>query len=150
MDLRGRTANVGPTDSPSVAVEQPTTPPPADEPLEERTARGLVEPIGQLHGEPAPEEPAAAPAPAKAEDIKLASNVRNSHPAPVNVLPRPRTVRGSSNRRGAVRSPVLGAPADMASTPATDTGPDWQVSVRQGSQSNRGPDRGTNGAPILD
>jgi hypothetical protein len=150
MDLRGRAPNVGSTDSPSGTVERPTASPPADEPIAERTARGLVEPIAQPHDEPAPEEPAAAPAAAKAED-KLASSARISHPVPVNVLPRPRsTVRGGSNRRGAVRSPVLGSPVNMASTPATDTGPDWQVSVRQSSQGNRGPDRGTNGAPILD
>jgi serine/threonine protein kinase len=150
MDLRGRATNVGSTDTPSAVAERPSAPAPAEEPVDERTARGLVEPIGQAHGEPGAED-LLAPATPKVEE-KAAPAPSKPHPVAVSMLPRGRSVRGASNNRRAsnVRSSVLAAPADVGSSaPASDTGPDWKVSARQSSQ-NRGPDRGTNNAPILD
>jgi hypothetical protein len=152
LDLRGRAANVGPTDSPSVAATPPSPPAPAaaEEPVEERAARGLVDPIGQAHGEPAAEDLlAAAPSPPKPEEKPVVT--RSSRAVAVSMLPRQRAVRsgGNGRRSSTVRSPALAAPGEGASA-AADTAPDWKVSARQGSQGNRGPDRGTNNAPILD
>jgi len=153
MDLRGRATNVGSADTPSAVAERPSTPAPAEEPVEERTARGLVEPIGPAHGEPAAED-LLAPTTPKAEErlAPPAPAPSKSHPVAVSMLPRGRSLRSASNGRrgGPVRSPVLAAPEVGSPAPATDTGPDWKVSARQSSQSNRGPDRGTNNAPILD
>jgi serine/threonine-protein kinase len=147
MDLRGRTTTVA-TPEPAPAAEQPAAPA-VEEPIVERTARGLSEPIGEVHGESAPEEHVAPASPKT--DERTDSTTRNSHAVVVASAPRTRSVRSPGRRNAPVRSPAA-APMDVAGAAATSdaTVPDWKMSSRQSSQSNRGPDRGTNGAPILD
>jgi serine/threonine-protein kinase len=142
-----------PAAAPSAAAPSAEATKPVEEPVAERVARGLSEPIGELHGEPVHEEP-VHPAPTKLEE-KAAAPVRSGKLLALNPPARGRAVRSSAARRSSARS-AAAAPAtaiSVSTSPASsgDSGdPDWVISSRgQGSQS-RGPDRGTNNAPILD
>ncbi len=137
MEIRGRT-NV--PDEATPAVPAPSAP--AEEPVAERIERELSDPIGEARGEPEVAEqpaPPAPPAPSKPE----------SRPAP-----RERTAAAPPRRNRRTTPRPVAAPAratQTASAPASgETGPDWVLSSRRSSSSNRGPDRGTNNAPILD
>ena len=151
MDLRGRTTNVSTTDAPATApVEQPRAPTPAEEPIAERTARGLSEPIGEARGEAAPEEPPAA---APKEPATASSFGRGGHTLALNQPARSNRVArsGGARRNNVTRSPVAPPNTDAVGVASsTEASPDWKISSRQSSRSNRGPDRGTNNAPILD
>jgi hypothetical protein len=144
MDLRGHATTVA-APEPAPAAEQPVARA-AEEPVEDRTARGLSEPIAEAHGEAAPEEP-PAPAPPRGGD--RVSEPRN-HPVAMTPPPRTRVARSINRRNATVRSPAA-APLDApGGAPTTETGPDWKISSRQSSQGGHGTERGTNGAPILD
>ncbi|MEY2931193.1 MAG: Serine/threonine-protein kinase PrkC [Pseudomonadota bacterium] len=149
MDLRGRsTTQVA--NAPSEPASPEPSPPPTvvEEPLAERTARDLAEPIGEAHGEPSVDEVVAVPQPTAKEEEKPAATPTKRV---VASLVRNRSVR---NRRPSanVRQPVVAAPAESSasSTSSGESGPDWVVSSRQSGTNSRGPDRGTNNAPILD
>ena len=142
MDLRGHATTAAA--APAPAVEPPVAPA-AEEPVVDRAARGLVEPIAEAHGEPAAEEH-PEPAPPKPG----VTSVPRNHPVAAAAPARNRVARNTSRRNAAVRSPVA-APLDVAAgAPTSETGPDWKISSRQSSQGSHGPERGTNGAPILD
>jgi len=141
LDLRGPTTSDDKLDPPNTAP-----PSPAEEPVADRTARGLGDPIGEARGEPASEE--AAPPPAKPEEKALIA--RNSHvPQASNPSPRSRAVRGNG-RRTLVTRPAAPTSVAAPAAAATESVPDWLMSQRQNGSANRGPDRGTNNAPILD
>ncbi|MEO8177809.1 MAG: protein kinase, partial [Deltaproteobacteria bacterium] len=159
MDLRGRTTNVAATDVPGEAVpgtdpvEQPQAPTPTEEPVAERTARGLSEPIGEARGEAAPEEPAAPPAKEPKEQGTGSSLGRGGHALALNQPARSNRVArtGGGRRNNVARPPVTAPNTDAAGAASSaETSPDWKISSRQSTRSNRGPDRGTNNAPILD
>jgi serine/threonine-protein kinase len=155
MDLRGRTTNVAATDIPGTAVpgtpvEPPPAPAPTEEPVAERTARGLSEPIGEARGESAPEEPAAPPPKEQAMGSSLG---RGGQVLALNQPTRSNRVArsGGARRNNVARPPVKASSAEVAgAASSTEASPDWKISSRQSSQANRGPDRGTNNAPILD
>jgi serine/threonine-protein kinase len=141
------------------AVDRAEPPPTAapEEPVAERVAKGLSEPIGALQGETiAAAEPEAAPPPApeKEKAAPLPSPPARSDSARTAqaTSARGRPARNGGSRRTTPRR----APPSPSSAPAAEpssaepTGPDWMVSARGSSSSSRGPDRGTNNAPILD
>jgi Protein kinase domain len=155
LDLRGQpqatTVNDPEPPSPPV-VDAPSTQPAAvQDPIVERTARGLADPIGEVRGESAPEE-APAP-PVKVEERAL---VNRSNRAAVAANTPVRTKAGRGNGRRNVFVPRSSAPAFQPASLAapanapTEGGPDWVISQRQNASGSRGADRGTNNAPILD
>jgi len=91
---------------------------------------------------PAPAEPVVEP---EASKPVIQDTLRNRVTASL-ARNRPRTRRvAPTTSRPAAQVAVSTAPA------AEESGPDWKISSRQSaSSSGRGPDRGTNGAPILD
>jgi eukaryotic-like serine/threonine-protein kinase len=145
MDLRGRTTTPVAEAPSEPAAPEPSAPIAVDEAVAERTKAGLSEPIGEARGEPAADEPVAAPPAPKAEEKPAAP------PKRVAQLVRNRSVRGR-RQAAAVRQPVVAAPSSASAAAASggESGPDWVVSSRQSNDSGRGPDRGTNNAPILD
>jgi serine/threonine-protein kinase len=58
--------------------------------------------------------------------------------------------RPSRTRRAPTTTSRPAAPAAPSAAPAAADSPDWMISSRQSVSTGRGPDRGTNGAPILD
>jgi hypothetical protein len=152
MELRGRSA----AEAPAAAPEQPSPAPaalPIEQPVAERVAQGLNEPIGALHGESAPEspkEPVAAVNTPKAEEKPVVSR-RTLALNP----PRARTGRLSGSRRPSAStrpasSLPVATPVSTSAAPGSDGEPDWVISSRGQGAQGHGPDRGTNNAPILD
>lgn len=152
MEIRGRPADLAPPESARALTpdEKPQVVVPAQEPVAERTARGLSEPIGEVHGEGGSEELAVAEP--KAPPIVVSSARSSGRVLALNQQPRNRVARTlGAARRTATRPPAAATAADVANSgPTTEASPDWKISSRQSGQSSRGPDRGTNNAPILD
>jgi len=149
MELKGRPNDVGTTEAPAAPEHGSDPAAPEQQPVAERVAEGLSEPIGSLHGESEP-EPSAQPAPPP----KLAerpSVSHNSRTLALNPPPRGRASRASASRRSTNSRPAPAPAATTVSTaPSGDGEPDWVVSSRGQNAQGRGPDRGTNNAPILD
>jgi len=153
LGLKGRGNDIGTAEAPAPAAPEHTTPEPSapaapvEEPVAERVAHGLSEPIAILHGEPADEPPAAAVAP-KVEEKPVRSRTLALNPA------RARTTRANSSRRAAgnARPAAVQAVANPStnSSPSGEGEPDWVMSSRGQNAQGHGPDRGTNNAPILD
>jgi hypothetical protein len=149
LDLRGRTTGV-PTESAGRSADP--APVAAEDAVAARTAQGLSDPIGEARGEAA-EEPVAPSAP-------IAPPVVEEKPAPVVAARTRNAVNPPARNRVAVRtsrrvaSRATTVPASLSSAPAAEgggeNGPDWKISSRQSAPASRGPDRGTNNAPILD
>jgi serine/threonine-protein kinase len=151
LEPQGRSGEIGTAEAPAPAAsEHPSEQVPAEEPVAERVAQGLSEPIAALHGESAQDPPAEPVAP-KAEEKPAPS--RKAMLA-LNPPPRTRSSRASSSRRSsgaarAVPTPVS-APASTNAAPGTDGTPEWVILSRGQNTQGHGPDRGTNNAPILD
>jgi len=133
--------------APSAPVENVA---PAQEPEPSREQELAAVVPGSVREPIAPAEPPAEqieqlpPAEAEAPKPVIQDTLRNRVTASL-ARSRPRTRRAAPVSRPATPVAVSTAPT------AEDSGPDWKISSRQNvSASGRGPDRGTNGAPILD
>jgi serine/threonine-protein kinase len=148
LDLRTRGDQALP--APDLPVAAPAAPAAPQEPVAERTARALTDPIGEAHGES--ETEVIAPEPEPKPEPKSSSSHSSSRAIALNPPPRTRAVRAARRASGSTRAQPTTVPASLSTSPAAGDGsPDWVMSARgQNGQNSHGPDRGTNNAPILD
>jgi serine/threonine-protein kinase len=149
LEPKSRSNDVSATEAPAVAApEHVAAPAPVEEPVAERVAHGLSEPIAALQGESA-EEPPAPPVPSKVEEKPTTRRTLALNPPA-----RARTTRASNSRRPsnarAVAAPAATPVSTSAATGNDGSEPDWVISSRGQNAQGHGPDRGTNNAPILD
>jgi hypothetical protein len=151
LEPKGRGGDLGTAEAPApAALEHPSAPAAPEQPVAERVAQGLTEPIAALHGESAQEPPAEPVAPRVEEKPAAARKTLALNPPP-----RTRSTRASGSRRASGSARAAAAPvATPVSTSAAPSGsdgtPDWVISSRGQNAQGHGPDRGTNNAPILD
>ena len=153
MELKGRPSEVATTAAPNgAAPEHGSEPAAPEEPVADRVAQGLSEPIAALPGEPEQEAPAQPAPPPKVEEKAAASH--SSRTLALNPPPRGHASRASTSRRASNSRavPAVAAPAatPVSTAPTSDGEPDWVISSRGQNAQGHGPDRGTNNAPILD